>query len=205
MLRYRLSWILRHVTRVLGGAGVLAFLALAPWRGCYTTNLKRFLGNKFPVWKATEELSQLFQILPVNLCTGSRRCQPHQSSSLKRLLKAAWFINSSDRNVSSAEHDSLKVQKHAGPWGKISRLQTPLYLGVINVVNLKRTNSLGHLENTNYAALPMGRMRDIFFPMELRVSRLPRMIAHFPIGINNIRCHKNVKTCISRSDMSSGP
>ena len=57
--------------------------------------LKRFLGNKFPVsqsvskWQATEGLIQLYLTLSFNLSTDSRRCLPHTKQVLFSIEKIA--------------------------------------------------------------------------------------------------------------------
>ena len=99
-------------------------------------------------------------------------------SALKRLLKASWLINSLDKDASSADHDTLKLQKHAVPMGKIIRSQTPCTSELKKKWILKK--KFVKLENTIEVALPMGKTGDIFF-----------------FQSNSIRCHEDLTVHMS--------
>jgi hypothetical protein len=97
--------------------------------------LKRFLGNKFPVsqsvskWQATEGLIQLYLTLSFNLSTDSRRCLPHTKQvlfSIEKIAESHATFQRSEGKTVDLQTLTVECVKTRNSYVKKNRVQFPL-------------------------------------------------------------------------------
>ena len=181
-----------------GWAVVLTSLALASWRWCYATKLKRFSGNKFLViWSSFVRFC--FSVCVRTVGNASHAATPCEFCSncetIAESLVTYQQLGQTCFTCRAWQFESAKTRRSYGK-KQVAVCKSPYNCEFRNFVSSKNINNLARLESTIYVALPLRKMCDIFVSMELRI-KASNMAAHFLIGINNIRCHESVKNHMS--------